>query len=80
MTPEEARDFLREIMGPDTRLLEGEEKEYMLTVLRLIEPIDASNNQRTWTEVYKHAGKTYHVHFWDKDDIDVEEILPNEES
>ena len=80
MTLEEARVLIRKIMGPETRLLEGEEKEYMLTIFGLLEPIGTSDNQRTWTEVYKHAGKTYHVHYWNKDDIDIEEIIFNEES
>lgn len=80
MTPEEARALIRKIMGPETRLIEGEEKEYMLTIFGLLEPIGSSDNQRTWTEVYEHAGKTYHVHYWDKDDIDIEEIIFNEES
>lgn len=79
-TPEEARAWIRKVMGPETRLLEGEEKEHMLMVFRLIEPVGSSNNQRTWTDVYQHAGKTYHVHYWDKDNTDVEEIIADEES
>lgn len=77
-TPEEARAFWRRVMGRDSRKLEGDEKEHMLTIFQLIDPISSSNNQRSFTDVHRHAGKTYHVHWFSKDDIEVEEILPND--
>ncbi len=77
MTPEEARAFIRKVMGPPRRVLEGSEREHMLTVFGLLEPIDSSNNQRSWTNVYEHAGKTYHVHYFE-DETEVEEILPDD--
>lgn len=43
------------------RTLEGEEREHMLTLLALVEPTDESNNQRTFTETYHHAGKEYEL-------------------
>lgn len=43
------------------RVIEGNEREHMLTLFALIEPSDTSNNQRTFTETYHHAGKEYEV-------------------
>ncbi len=79
MTPEEARAFIRKIMGPPRRVLEGEEREHMLTVLRLVEPIRSTNNQRSFTDEYVHAGKMYDVHYFEDETV-VEEILEDEES
>lgn len=77
--PEKLKQFLRSVMGPDRRTLEGSEREHMLTVFNLIEPIETSNNQRTWTDVYEHAGKIYHVHYFDMpSDVVVEEVIPDD--
>jgi hypothetical protein len=79
MTLEEARAFVRKIMGPERRVLEGTEREHMLTVLRLVEPTRSTNNQRSFTDEYVHAGKMYDVHYFD-DEIVVEEYLEDAES
>ena len=79
MTPEEAHAFIRKVMGPPRRVLEGAEREHMLTVLRLVEPIRSTNNQRSFTDEYVHAGKMYDVHYFDDETV-VEEILEDEES
>ena len=78
-TVEEAKAFIRKVMGPPRRVLEGTEREHMLTVLRLVEPTRSTNNQRSFTDEYVHAGKMYDVHYFD-DEIVVEEILEDEES
>ena len=77
MTKEEAKAFIRRVMGPTKRTLEGQEKENMLTLFRLIEPIESTNNQRSFTNEYLHAGKTYYVHYFGND-IEVEEVLPDD--
>ena len=79
MTPEEAHAFIRKVMGPPRRVLEGAEREHMLTVLRLIKPIRTTNNQRSFTDEYIHAGKMYDVHYFDDETV-VEEILEDEKS
>lgn len=79
MTPEEAHAFIRKVMGPPRRVLEGAEREHMLTVLRLVEPIRTTNNQRSFTDEYIHAGKIYDVHYFDDETV-VEEIIEDEES
>lgn len=78
-TPEEARAWIRKVMGPQKRVLEGDEREHMLTVFNLLEPVCQSNNQRSFTDEYVHAGKTYYVHYFENE-IEVEEVLPDEES
>jgi hypothetical protein len=77
MTPEEAKAFIRRIMGPERRVLQGTEREHMLTVLRLIEPIRTTNNQRSFTDEYVHADRMYDVHYFE-DEIVVEEILKDD--
>lgn len=77
MTTEEAHAFIRKVMGPPRRVLEGADREHMLTVFRLLEPTHSSNNQRSFTEEYEHAGKKYDVHYFE-DEILVEEILPDD--
>lgn len=58
---QKAIEFLRKIGIKDRRLIEGEEREHMLTLLALVEPANISNNQRTFTETYYHAGKEYEL-------------------
>jgi hypothetical protein len=77
MTTERARAFIRNIMGPFRRVLEGPEREHMLTVLRLVEPIRSTNNQRSFTDEYEHAGKMYDVHYFEGETV-VEEILKDD--
>lgn len=79
MTKEEAKAFIRKVMGPPKRTIEGQEKENILLLFKLIEPVECTNNQRSFTEEYVHAGKTYYVHYFGED-IEVEEVLPDEES
>lgn len=56
---EDAIKFLRSIGMKNRRILEGLEREHMLTLLGLLEPNNSSNNQHTFTETYIHAGKEY---------------------
>ena len=77
MTQEQARAFIRKVMGPERRTIEGVEKEHLLTVFRLIEPIGTSNNQRSFTEDYEHAGKKYDVTYFE-DEVIIEEYLPDD--
>ena len=77
MSTEEARAFIHKVMGPPRRVLEGTEREHMLTVLRLIEPVKTTNNQRAFTDEYIHAGKMYDVHYFDDETV-VEEILKDD--
>jgi hypothetical protein len=75
--PVKLKEFMRSIMGPEQRIIEGQEKEHLFTVFNLIEPSSQSNNQRTWTTVYHHAGKEYHYTEGDGFD-ELAEILPDD--
>ena len=76
MTPEEAKEFLRKVMGPSRRRLEGQERENIwLMILLQDEPDEASNNQHTITEVYNINQKEYHVTYMLEDEPVIEEIL-----
>lgn len=77
MTPAEARAWIRKVMGPPKRTVEGQEKEHLLTVFQLTGPVDSSNNQRFWTDVYFHADREYH-HTTGEDLDELVEILPDD--
>ena len=65
MTPEEAMSFIRKVMGPPRRVLEGQEKENVwLMVLMQDEPNVSTNNQHSITEVYRINQREYHVHYF----------------
>lgn len=74
MTAEEARAFLRKVMGPSKRRLEGEEYKHMMLVLSLKTPTNSSNNQRFWTDEYEHDGRLYEITYGIDDEPYLEEI------
>lgn len=74
MTPEEARAFIRKVMGPPRRVLEGAEREQTLTMLALIGPSATSNNQHSWSEDYVQGSKHWCVTTFAGGDAIVEEI------
>ena len=79
MSPEEACAFIRKVTGPPRRTLVGEERAKILTVLQLLEPVSSSNNQRTWTDVYKHAGREYHATYGDLgNELPIIEVIDEE--
>lgn len=58
-TPEAARAFLKRCgLLKKTRVLEGEEREKMFTMLRLM-PSESSNNQHLWCETWVVKDITY---------------------
>ena len=75
--PIKLKEFMRKVMGPNQRIIAGQEREHLLTVFKLLEPSEESNNQRSWTTVYEHAGKTYHLTTGDGWD-ELAEILPDD--
>jgi hypothetical protein len=79
MTTEEARIFIRKVMGPPRRTLEGQEKENVWLMIQLIdEPTSASNNQRTITEVYHLNQKEYQVTYFSTEDFEIDEMLSDD--
>ena len=79
MSPEELKVFFRKVMGPPRRTLEGQEKDNVWLMIQLIdEPTSASNNQRTITEVYHLNQREYHVTYFDGNDFEIDEMLPDD--
>jgi hypothetical protein len=74
-TKEEARAFLRKVMGPEKRILEGKEREHVLLMLAFTTPDAVSNNQHSWSEVYKRGSKHWCVTTFPDGEIIVEDIL-----
>lgn len=74
MTPEEAKAWIRKVMGPPRRTLEGAEREQTLTMLALIGPIVTTNNQRSWSEDYVHNSRHWNVTYFPGGEVIVEEI------
>ena len=74
MTPEQARAWLREVMGPNRRTLEGAEREQVLTMLALIGPTVTTNNQHSWSEDYVQGGQHWCVTYFPDNEVMVEEI------
>ena len=59
--PDKFKNWYRKLQGPNLRELTGIEAEHMLLVLTLVEPYKSTNNQRTSTDFYEHAGKEYRI-------------------
>jgi hypothetical protein len=77
--PVRLKAFLRSVMGPPTKTLEGKEREQALLLLALMEPFKATNNQRSFTEYYMIGKTEYHVTTFPGEDVIVELILPENE-
>ena len=78
-TKEEAYAFLRKVMGPPKKTLEGKERDQVLLLLAMIEPYAESNNQHSWTECYMIGETDYHVTTFPGYDVIVDEMLREEE-
>ena len=79
MTKEEARAFLRRIMGPPTKTLEGKELEQIKLLLALVEPFKETNNQHSWTQYYMIGKTEYHVTYFPGDGEEIVDELLNED-
>jgi hypothetical protein len=79
MTKEEAKVFLRKVLGPPHRTLAGKDKDQILLLIAMIEPFKETNNQRSWTEYYMIGETEYQVTSLPDGDIIVDEMLKDEE-
>jgi hypothetical protein len=61
------------------RVIEGEEREQVLTMLRLLGPGTSSNNQHVWTESWRVGNVEYNIHSNDKFE-ELEEVIDDEPS
>ena len=60
-TKEEAQAFLRKVLGPPKRQLEGKERDNVWLLIQMSTPVKESNNQRFWNEEYLIGSKRYDV-------------------
>jgi len=74
MTPEQARAWLRGITGAPRRVLDGAEREQILTMLALIGPAVTTNNQHSWSEDYVQGDRHWCVTYFPGEEAIVEEI------
>ncbi len=72
MSQEEARNFIRKVMGPPKRILEGKERENIWLLMQMSTPTNESNNQRFWYEEYLLGGKRYDVTYGLEDEPIIE--------
>ena len=73
-TREQARAFLKRAgLLRTSRTLTGEERERVMTMLRLMGPGEQSNNQHVWTESWTVGNITYNYHVGEEID-DLEEV------
>ena len=76
--PERLKKFMKDLGHfKKRRILEGEEREHILTMLRLIGPGESSNNQRVWTESWRVGNIEYNIHCGDNFE-ELEEVIDDE--
>ena len=76
MTPEEAKAFIRKVMGPPRRTLDGQERDNVWLMIQMRdEPDEFSNNQHNISEVYRFNQREYHVHYFPNENPFIEEIM-----
>jgi hypothetical protein len=79
MTKEEAKAFLRRVLGPPHKTLAGKEKEQILLLIAMLEPYKATNNQHSYTEYYMIGNTEYHATTFPDGDIIVDEMIKEDE-
>ena len=78
MTPEQTRELLKSIGAfKKRRTIVGEERERVMTMLRLMGPGEQSNNQHIWTESWRVGNIEYNYHVGAEFD-DLEEVIDDE--
>ena len=78
--PVRLKAFMRSVMGPPYKTLEGKDKEHVMLLLTLTAPYKETNNQHSWTAYYNIGGKEYHATFFpEADEPIIDEMLPEEE-
>lgn len=78
--PERLKAFMRKVMGPPTKTLEGKEKEQTILLLNMIEPFKETNNQHSWTYYYMIGETEYHAtYFPESDEPIIDKMLPEDD-
>jgi hypothetical protein len=78
--PVKLKEFMRKVMGPPHKTLEGDEKQHTMLLLNLTEPYKQTNNQQSWTDYYMIGETEYHVtYFPESDEPIIDKMLPDED-
>ena len=78
LTPEQSRALLKSLGAfKKRRTIVGEERERVMTMLRLMGPGEQSNNQHVWTESWRVGNTEYNYHVGAEFD-DLEEVIDDE--
>jgi len=76
--PDTARRFLKGLgLLKKRRVIEGEEREQVMTMLRLLGPGEQSNNQHVWTESWRVGNIEYNIHSGGEFE-ELEEVIDDE--
>ena len=76
--PEKLREFMKSIGAvKKRRVIEGKEREQVLTMLRLLGPGEQTNNQHIWTESWRVGNIEYNIHTGEKFE-ELEEVIDDE--
>lgn len=76
--PVKLREFMKSIGAyKKRRIIEGEEQERILTMLRLLGPGESSNNQHVWTESWRVGNIEYNIHSGENFE-ELEEVIEDE--
>jgi hypothetical protein len=74
MTKEEAQSFIRKVMGPTRRRVEGQEHDNLMLMFAMMEPVRESNNQHSWCAEYIIGDKQYDVHYFPNEEPFIDEV------
>lgn len=79
--PERLKAFMKRIGAYDKhRKVEGQEYDNLMLVFKIMEPVEQSNNQHTWTDTYHIGERVYNVIYFPEDDKPlIEEFIKYED-
>jgi len=76
--PEKLKRFMTGLgLYKKRRVIEGEEREQVLTMLRLLGPGEQSNNQHVWTESWRVGNIEYNIYTGEEFE-ELEEVIDDE--
>lgn len=81
LTDEQLHNLMKGIGAFDVhRKIEGKEREHLITLFNMMEPVEQSNNQHSWTDTYHIGDKVYHCHFFPgAEEAEIEEYIKYED-
>ena len=82
LTKEQAGELLKKLGLLDKhRSVEGVEYDQLVTLFKMMEPVESSNNQHSWTDTYHVGSRVYNVHYWPgAEHATIEEHIPYKDS